>query len=158
MSPCQGYSIRPAKSAVTLVLGGVINDICRAPAGALQISFGGFDGRGPDGSEFYNALHKLKGGSQWIEVCRHNRKAGFPMAKYGAMMVAYGDNLAVFGGYGIPHRPIQPGSSFESFVDGEGWTNEFHIYNVKEGKYTCTCSPGSHKMKGSDYNLNMNLY
>ena len=83
-------------------------------------TFGGFDGRGPDGSEFYNALHKLKGGSQWIEVCRHNRKAGFPMAKYGAMMVAYGDNLAVFGGYGIPHRPIQPGSSFESFVDGEG--------------------------------------
>ena len=94
-------------------------------------AFGGYDG-----SRFNNALHRLKNASQWIELCPENKSPEFPMAKCGAGMVAFGDNLAVFGGYGIPHGPTQPGSSFiksTTFTDGRGWTNEFHIYNIKDG-------------------------
>ena len=61
------------------------------------------------------------------------------MAKDGAGMVAFSDNLAVFGGYGIPHGPTQPGSSFigdTGYTDGGGWTNELHVYNLKDGMYT----------------------
>lgn len=58
--------------------------------------FGGNDGR-----RFYNSLHRLKGGSKWTQVCPQNEKTESPMAKYGAGMVAFGDNLAVLGGYGV---------------------------------------------------------
>jgi len=58
------------------------------------------------------------------------------MAKFGAGMIACGDNLALFGGYGVPRGPTQPGSSFikhAKSVDGGGCTNEVHIYHTKEG-------------------------
>ena len=97
-------------------------------------TFGGFDG-----SRDYNALHQLKHASQWIELCPQNDRAESPMGKSGAGMVAIGDKLAVFGGYGMPHGPTQPGSSFIKYGSGgEGWTNEFHMYNLKDGMYTCT--------------------
>ena len=99
-------------------------------------TFGGWDE-----SRWYNSLHRLKHASQWIELCPQNDRAESPMAKYGAGMVAFGNNLAVFGGYGIPHGPTQPGSSFmrdTRYTYGNGWTNEFHIYNLKDGMYTCT--------------------
>ena len=97
-------------------------------------TFGGWDG-----SRDYNALHLLKHATQWIELCPQNDRAESPMAKTGAGMVAFGNNLAVFGGHGIPHGPTQPGSSFISntdYTDGKGWTNEFHIYNLKDGMHT----------------------
>lgn len=97
-------------------------------------TFGGYDGKG----SFYNSLHMLKHSSQWCELCPRNEREGSPMAKVGAKMVAFGDSLAVLGGYGIPHSPIQPGSSFikdTSRPDGRGWTNEFHIYDLGDGTY-----------------------
>ena len=99
-------------------------------------TFGGFDG-----SRWFNALHVLKRATQWIELCPQNDRAESPMAKTGAGMVAFGNNLAVFGGHGIPHGPTQPGSSFirdTRYTDGRGLTNEFHIYNLKDGTYRCT--------------------
>ena len=64
------------------------------------------------------------------------------MAKEGARMVAFDYKLAVIGGYGVPHGPIQAGSSFiedtrPTAPDGGGWTNEFHIWNltVRDGTY-----------------------
>ena len=96
-------------------------------------TFGGFDG-----SRWFNALHVLKRATQWIELCPQNDRAESPMAKFGAGMVAFGNNLAVFGGFGIPHGPTQPGSSFlrdTRYTDGSGWTNEFHIYNLEDGMY-----------------------
>ena len=99
-------------------------------------TFGGWDG-----SRRYNTVHRLKGGSQWIELCPQNESPESPMAKEGAGMVAFGTNLAVFGGYGIPHGSTQPGSSLlrdTRYADGGGWTNEFHIYNLKDGMHTCT--------------------
>ena len=91
---------------------------------------------GHDGSRWNNCLHALKGGSQWIELCPQNKSPESPMAKSGAGMVAFGDNLAVFGGYGTPHGPTQPGSSFirDTRLTGSvGWTNEFHLYNFSDG-------------------------
>jgi len=93
---------------------------------------------GVDSSRWFNTLHVLKHATQWVELCPQNDRAESPMAKSGAGMVAFGNNLAVFGGYGIPHGPTQPGSSFIKDVGGRGWTNEFHIYNLEDGMYTCT--------------------
>ena len=93
---------------------------------------------GYDGSRRYKSLHRLKHAAQWVELCPQNNRAESPMAKYGAGMVAFGNNLAVFGGYGIPDGPLQPGSSFIKDTDGSGWTNELHMYDVKDGMYTCT--------------------
>ena len=60
-----------------------------------------------------------------------------PMKKVGARMIALNDEqLAVYGGAGIPTSPVQPGSSFvrdSSSSDGSGWTNEFHIFNISNG-------------------------
>lgn len=98
--------------------------------------FGGNDGR-----RFYNSLHRLKGGSKWTQVCPQNERAESPMAKYGAGMVAFGDNLAVLGGYGVPHGLTQPGSSFIGDMHTQrvekciGLTNEFHIFSINDGVY-----------------------
>ena len=96
-------------------------------------TFGGWDG-----SRDYNALHLLKHATQWIQLCPQNDRAESPMAKTGAGMVAFDNNLAVFGGYGVPDGPTQPGSSFIKVAGDRGWTNEFHIYNLEDGMYTST--------------------
>jgi len=81
---------------------------------------------------------------RWSELSGpRNSKATSPMAKSGASMVACGDNLALFAGYGIPDGPAQPGSSFlksAGYTDGRGSTNEFHIFNLKQGM-TCSFTP-----------------
>ena len=96
---------------------------------------------GQDDSRSFNALHSLKKSWQWIELCAQNKNPKSPMAKIGAGMVAFGEDLAVMGGFGIPHGPTQPESSFTGDTrrtsDGAGWTNEFHTYNLKDGMYTC---------------------
>ena len=100
-------------------------------------TFGGHDGR-----RFYNSLHRLRDGSKWIQVCPQNEKAESPMAKYGARMVAFADNLAVLGGYGMPHGPTRPGSLFirdTRHAENIGLTNEFHIYKINDGMYKNDC-------------------
>ena len=76
---------------------------------------------------------------RWSELSGpRNPKANSPMAKSGASMVACGDYLAVFAGYGIPDGPTQPGSSFivdAGYTDGRGATNEFHIFNLNQGMH-----------------------
>ena len=57
-------------------------------------------------------------------------------------MVAYGNKLVLFGGYGIPSGPTQPGAEFvknTSFTDGRGWTNELHSFDLKTGVCVCVC-------------------
>ena len=90
---------------------------------------------GETDGQFYNSLHRLRNCSHWVEVCSQNTSTESPMAKCGAGMVAFGNNLAVFGGYGIPHGPTQPGSFIKDtrYNDGGGWTNELHIYNLNDG-------------------------
>jgi len=96
-------------------------------------SYGGRDGD----VNLLHSLHQLSAKTyEWRQL---NAKG--PASKYDAAMVACGDGLALFGGYGIPHGPTQRGSSFiknTSYSDGSGWTNEFHIYHLNEGMHTCT--------------------
>ena len=96
-------------------------------------SFGGYN----DDASFYNSLHTLDPTSlEWKELRVLNQADG-PMRKTGCGMVSYnGNRLSLFGGYGIPTGPTQPGATFTedtSYTDGSGWTNELHIFNINEG-------------------------
>ena len=109
-----------------LYLGG-----CASLLGQLY-SFGG-----RDDESLYNSLHTLDPTSlEWKEL-RVLNKANGPMRKNACGMVSYnGDRLALFGGYGIPTGPTQPGATFTKntrFTDARGWSNELHIFNVNEG-------------------------
>ena len=56
------------------------------------------------------------------------------MRKTGSGMVAFGDCLGVFGGFGEPQGPTQPGAFIKlSGSASFGWTNEFHVYHLNEG-------------------------
>ena len=94
-------------------------------------SFGGTDGRG----NFFNTLHRLDTKTwRWCQLSPQNAE-GAPMPKAGCGMISFRDSLGVFGGYGIPRGPTEPQSFIKDtrFTDGNGWTNEFHIYQLKEG-------------------------
>ena len=100
--------------------------------------YGGRDGDG----KYVHSLHRLNAKTyQWNNL---PGKGTSPMPKWGTAMALCGDDLALAGGYGIPHGPTKSGSSFVKnthFSDGRGWTNEFHIYHVNEGTHTTTiCS------------------
>ena len=110
---------------------GLVSGVCAALSDQLY-SFGGYG----DASH-YNSLHTLDPTSlEWKELRVLNQADG-PMRKMGCGMVSYnGDRLALFGGYGIPTGPTQPGATFTkttSIKDGSGWNNELHIFNINEG-------------------------
>ena len=94
--------------------------------------FGGWDG-----SSYYNSLHRLDTTTlEWREL-HPLYQADWPMRKSGCAMVSFlQDKLAVFGGYGIPTHPTQPGAMFTKdtyYRDGSGWSNELHVFNTTEG-------------------------
>ena len=109
-----------------------------APAGHSIYMYGGRDGR-HDGSRFLNSLHQLDTHSwTWNELTKSDpmRKTG-PMRKVGCGMIKIDGKLLLFGGYGIPSGPTQPGATFirnYDYSDGRGWTNELHLFDLKEGE------------------------
>ena len=93
-------------------------------------SFGGLDDR-----KLFNTVHRLDTEKLcWSQVSPQNAD-GAPMPKAGCRMIAFGNSLGVFGGYGVPRGPTEPQSFIKDtrFTNGIGWTNEFHIYNLSEG-------------------------
>ena len=75
----------------------------------------------------------------WSLLCPEAIVGG-PMKKYGIgmFMLKYGDKIAVIGGYGIPTGPTQPGATFTRdtrFTDGRGWSNEFHVIDIRQGSH-----------------------
>ena len=95
---------------------------------------------GDDGSSYYNSLHRLDTTTlEWREVQPLNQADG-PMRKIGCRMVSFlQDKLVVFGGYGIPTGPTQPGAMFTKdtrYTDGRGWSNEVHVFTTTEGMWT----------------------
>jgi len=89
---------------------------------------------GHDGSDYMNSLHVLDTDKLVWE--KHHPRIG-PMPKSGCGMVFFGkQHLATVGGYGLPTQPVQP----ELFIrdpestKGRGWTNEFYVFDVTEGK------------------------
>ena len=94
-------------------------------------SFGGADDRG----YFVNTVHRLDTKTwRWCQLSPQNAE-GAAMPKAGCGMISFRDSLGVFGGFGIPRGPTEPQSFIKNtrFTDGRGWTNEFHIYQLKEG-------------------------
>ena len=59
------------------------------------------------------------------------------MAKTGYGLASFqGGKVGLFGGYGIPTGPTQPGPTFTrntAASDGAGCTNEFHLFDLQEG-------------------------
>ena len=103
---------------------------------------------GTDDSQRFNTLRRLDTEKLcWSQVSPQNAD-GAPMRKTGCGMIAFGNGLGVFGGYGVPRGPTEPQSFIKNTTrstDGRGWTNEFHIYNLSQGNlsrdfshYMCT--------------------
>ena len=91
-------------------------------------SFGGWDDK-----KYLNAVRRLDSKTWgWCQLSPQNAE-GAPMPKASCGMISFGDNLGVFGGYGIPRGPTEPRSFIKDtrYTDGSGWTNEFHIYHLK---------------------------
>ena len=88
---------------------------------------------GTDGSCYHSSLHQLDTRSwTWKRLL----SAG-PMRKRGCGLVAHDSKLVLFGGFGIPSGPTQPGAEFtrsNTFTDGSGRTNEVHTFDLKEGE------------------------
>ena len=99
-------------------------------------------------TNLFNCLHKLDTKTwHWCQLSSQNTE-GAPLPKASCGMISIQDSLVVFGGYGRPHGPAEPGSFMKSsrFTDGRGWTNELHIYHLKEGVRVVTvCSRQYHE-------------
>ena len=92
-----------------------------------------YDGR--DKSYYQSSLHQLDTRSwKWKQL---SSAGPGPMKKCECRMVAHDSKLVLFGGYGYPSGPTQPGAEFiknSRLTDGVGWTNEVHTFNLKEGE------------------------
>ena len=90
---------------------------------------------GSDGQSRFGTLHQLNTTTlNWEEL--HQCTPQGPMAKSACGLASFhGSKAALFGGYGIPTGPTQPGSTFtrDTWSDGSGWTNEFHLFDLQEG-------------------------
>ena len=76
-------------------------------------SFGGFDGR-----HWFNTVHRLDTEKLcWSQVSPQNAD-GAPMPKTGCGMMAFGNSLGVFGGFGVPQGPTEP----QSFIKNTRFT------------------------------------
>ena len=91
---------------------------------------------GNDRFERMNSLHVLDTDLLVWRDSPHSDAS--PMPKSACGMVFFGSHyLATIGGYGIPTQPIQHGSTFIKYpnhTDGRGWTDEFHVFDITEGK------------------------
>ena len=94
-----------------------------------------------DDGSYGGCLHRLDTKtSSWTQLAAHSADA--PIKKYGCEMIVYKYLVIVVGGFGIRNGPIQPGSQFrklrgeddEEDPSTEGWTNEMHKYDLREGK------------------------
>ena len=100
-----------------------------ASIGHHLYTYGGYDAAGDN----HGTLHGLDTKSwMWSQLSSDG-----PMEKLGCGMIAYGCKILLFGGKGVPSGPIQPGAEFvkdAGYIDGRGWTNEVHIFDLKEGE------------------------
>ena len=100
-----------------------------ASIGHHLYTYGGYDTANYD----HGTLHGLDTMSwMWSQLSSDG-----PMKKHGCRMITYDCKILLFGGYGVPSGPIQPGAEFVKDTiasDGSGWTNEVHIFDLKEGE------------------------
>ncbi len=100
--------------------------------GRCLFTFGGWDGS----SYFFNDMSKLDLDTlQWTKVQTSGTP---PMKKNDCGLVRVNEKtLCCFGGEGI-EGPTQPGSTFTRTgeSDGRGLTNEFHLFDTENGKFS----------------------
>ena len=96
--------------------------------------YGGYAWEGFGGALSYLNVKTLT----WSQLCPETAKG--PMTKVGCGLVHFNHNkLVVIAGYGYPTGPTQPGSSFirdTRFIDGRGWSNEFHVFDISQGRHS----------------------
>lgn len=111
-------------------------EVWTATSASVHDSLFMYGGADFSGDNVVSAFHRLDTKTyHWCKLSPLNAEEHSPMAKGGAGMVACGDTLALFGGKGVPHGPPQPGATYIEESKGNVFTNEFHIYNLKEGVY-----------------------
>ena len=109
-----------------------ISDGATASAGHHLYTYGGYNGA----HDVQGTLHQLDIES-WIWKLVTSGRG--PMMKAGCGMITYGSKILLFGGYGTPSAPTQPGAKFikdPTNSKGLGWTNEVHIFDLQEGEDT----------------------
>ena len=93
-------------------------------------TYGGYGGS--DGLRLQDSLHQLDTRSvEWSQL------PSGPSRKVECGLASYEDQLILFGGFGIPSGPTQPGAEFvknTKYPDGHGYTNELHSFSLKEGE------------------------
>lgn len=109
-----------------------LSAVACATSGKHLYAYGGYDG-----SDVCGVLSKLN--LETLVWTRLSFEAeGGPMRKDACGIVHFdGERLALIGGYADPSGPIQQGSTFvlnEAMNDGSGWTNEFHVFEISQGK------------------------
>jgi len=93
-------------------------------------TYGGRDGN----RKFVNSLHQLNfKTNSWSIRSPRNDNGGLPMPKCGTAMAACGNDLALLGGFGLLRHPKSSFMKKYTHAATSGWTNEFHIYDLKEG-------------------------
>ena len=106
---------------------GLHSGACASSAGENLYIYGGHDG-----AKYQGSLHKLNTNTlNWVQLAT---PGSGPMRKTGCKMISHHDHLLLFGGYGVPSGPTQPGSEFVKSTRYTGWTNELHQYDTKEGE------------------------
>ncbi len=95
---------------------------------------------GVGGASRHSCLYSLDSASYVWNGVQPNNPGDGPMEKSGCGMVCIDDDkLALIGGFGKPTHPLQPGATFVRntwLTDGEGWTNEFHLFHTNNSRFT----------------------
>ena len=122
-----------------------------------------YGGEKDDGT-YSGCLHRLDTKtSSWTLLAAHSADA--PMMKRGCAMIVYENSVIIIEGVGARNGPIKPGSEWvcedeDEYEDPntEGWTNEMHKYDLREGEiefsYINTCLTGN--VSASNYLWRMN--
>ena len=112
-----------------------------ATLGNRLYSFGGYNK-----SSLFNNLNQLSLKTfQWSQIQPKNDPSSTecPIRKVGCGLVAVDDEtLGCFGGYGTDPTKVLSGSTFirdKRYTNTQGWTNEFHLFNVQSGTFNIIC-------------------
>lgn len=102
---------------------------CGASASAMHHLY--LYGGQTEDAEWQSSLHQLDTRSWvWKQLSSDG-----PMKKAGCGMINYGSRLVLFGGYGLPSSPSQPGFIPNSKSShGSGWTNDLHVFDKRKGQ------------------------
>lgn len=94
-----------------------------------------YGGRGEGKDAFSSALYQLDTTTMmWTKVADAVNPG--PMRKKGCRMVAFKNQLVLFGGYGIPNDPPPGDGTFkEGPTEGQGWTKELHMFDPAKGEW-----------------------